>query len=91
MEFRKSRTMRRTRIAAAAFSWKPFWGREGANIVAPGGLATPGPYEGQPLVWQEYAELPRFAGRYPVLGSWVVAGRPSEAPYERAAVPTGTR
>jgi glutathionylspermidine synthase len=55
---------------------KPFWGREGANIAAPGGIETPGPYAGQPRVWQQWAELPCFAGRYPVLGSWVVAGRP---------------
>lgn len=54
---------------------KPFWGREGANIAAPG-LETPGPYGHQPLLWQSYAELPCFAGRYPVLGSWIIAGRP---------------
>ncbi len=54
---------------------KPFWGREGANIVSPVG-ATPGPYADQPAVWQRYAELPCFRGRYPVLGSWLVAGRP---------------
>lgn len=53
---------------------KPLWGREGANIIAPG-IATDGPYEDQPRVWQAYAELPRFDGRYPVLGSWIVAGK----------------
>jgi glutathionylspermidine synthase len=54
---------------------KPFWGREGANITAPG-IDTPGPYAGQPRVWQQWAELPCYAGRYPVLGSWVIAGAP---------------
>jgi glutathionylspermidine synthase len=54
---------------------KPFWGREGANIVAPGGR-TPGPYADQPMVWQSYAELPQFDGRHPVLGSWIIAGAP---------------
>lgn len=54
---------------------KPLFGREGANIIAPG-IATDGPYDDQPRVWQAYAELPRFDGRYPVLGSWVVAGTP---------------
>lgn len=54
---------------------KPFYGREGANISAPG-LETDGPYADQPRVWQAWAELPCFAGRYPVLGSWLVAGRP---------------
>lgn len=55
---------------------KPFWGREGANVVPPAGAATPGPYAGQPKVWQRYAELPCFGGRFPVLGSWLVAGKP---------------
>jgi glutathionylspermidine synthase len=54
---------------------KPLWGREGANIVAPG-IETEGPYADQQRVWQAYAELPVFAGRYPVIGSWVVAGQP---------------
>jgi glutathionylspermidine synthase len=54
---------------------KPVFGREGANVVAPG-ISTDGPYDDQPRVWQAYAELPRFDGRYPVLGSWVIAGQP---------------
>lgn len=53
---------------------KPLWGREGANIAAPG-IATDGPYADQPRLWQAYAELPRMGGRYPVLGSWVIAGK----------------
>nr|WP_272876006.1 glutathionylspermidine synthase family protein [Neoroseomonas soli] len=52
---------------------KPLWGREGSNISAPG-IETDGPYGDQPRVWQEYAELPVFGGRYPVLGSWIIAG-----------------
>ena len=54
---------------------KPLWGREGANITAPG-IATPGPYGAEGFVHQAWAELPCVDGRYPVLGSWVVAGRP---------------
>jgi glutathionylspermidine synthase len=54
---------------------KPLFGREGANVSAPG-IETDGPYADQPRVWQAYAELPRFDGRYPVLGSWIVAGKP---------------
>ena len=54
---------------------KPFWGREGANIHWPGG-EVPGPYGQQPMLWQAYAELPCFSGRYPVLGSWVIGGVP---------------
>jgi glutathionylspermidine synthase len=53
---------------------KPLWGREGANIQAPG-ITTDGPYGEQPRVWQAYAELPCFDGRYPVIGSWVIAGQ----------------
>jgi glutathionylspermidine synthase len=54
---------------------KPLWGREGANIVAPF-MATPGPYGAEGFVHQAWAELPSVDGRYPVLGSWVVAGKP---------------
>lgn len=54
---------------------KPLWGREGANIIAPG-IATDGPYDAQPRMWQRYDELPCFDGRYPVIGSWIVAGKP---------------
>jgi glutathionylspermidine synthase len=54
---------------------KPLWGREGSNISAPG-IETEGPYADQKRVWQAYAELPAFGGRYPVIGSWLIAGRP---------------
>ena len=54
---------------------KPFWGREGANVAAPGRPETPGPYGDAPRIWQAWAELPRFDGAYPVLGSWIIAGR----------------
>jgi glutathionylspermidine synthase len=53
---------------------KPLWGREGANVTAPG-FATPGPYGEEGFVHQAWAELPCVDGRYPVLGSWVVGGR----------------
>ncbi len=52
---------------------KPLWGREGANVTAPG-HATAGPYGAEGYVHQAWAELPCFDGRYPVLGSWLVAG-----------------
>jgi glutathionylspermidine synthase len=54
---------------------KPLFGREGANVTAPG-IATEGPYGAEGFVHQQYAELPCFAGRYPVLGSWLIAGEP---------------
>ena len=53
---------------------KPLWGREGANITAPG-LITPGPYGAEGFVHQRWAELPCVDGRYPVLGSWLIGGR----------------
>jgi glutathionylspermidine synthase len=52
---------------------KPLWGREGANVTAPG-IATPGPYGDGDFVHQAWARLPCVDGRYPVIGSWVVAG-----------------
>ncbi|MBY0333672.1 MAG: glutathionylspermidine synthase family protein [Acetobacteraceae bacterium] len=65
---------------------KPFHGREGANISAPG-IETDGPYGRQPRVYQAWAELPCFAGRYPVLGSWLVAGRPAGLGIREDATP----
>ncbi|WP_052388634.1 glutathionylspermidine synthase family protein [Belnapia moabensis] len=65
---------------------KPYWGREGANITAPG-AEIPGPYTDQPRVWQRYAELPCFAGRYPALGSWVIAGVPAGLGIREDATP----
>jgi len=55
---------------------KPIWGREGANITAPG-HATGGSYGAEGHVFQQWAELPCVDGRYPVLGAWVVGGRPA--------------
>lgn len=54
---------------------KPLFGREGANIIAPG-FATPGPYGGEGFVYQQWAELPCVDGHYPVIGGWIIAGRP---------------
>ena len=55
---------------------KPLHSREGANIeiVTQQGErhASDGPYTG-PAIVQAYHPLPQFAGRYPLVGSWVVA------------------
>ena len=53
---------------------KPLFGREGANISAPG-LVTPGPYTEAARVYQAYRELPQVGGSYPVFGTWVVGAR----------------
>ena len=54
---------------------KPLWGREGANVTAPG-WTTGGPYGQEGFVHQQWAELPRTDGRYAVIGSWVIEGTP---------------
>ncbi|MEN9353701.1 MAG: hypothetical protein RL318_1026 [Fibrobacterota bacterium] len=69
--------------AALKSGWvrKPFFSREGANIQLsmPSGreMAVAGPYEGGPCILQEYHPLPSFDGRYAVIGSWMIADRPS--------------
>ncbi len=53
---------------------KPLFGREGANISAPG-FETPGPFAKDGRVYQAWRELPCVGGMYPVFGTWVVDGR----------------
>jgi glutathionylspermidine synthase len=58
---------------------KPVHAREGANIqVVVGGqvvFETDGPYAQGPFVYQRYAPPHLFAGRYPILGAWIVNGK----------------
>jgi glutathionylspermidine synthase len=61
---------------------KPLLGREGSNIeLVRRGLprqratSTGEPYGSEGYVRQALAALPEFSGNYPVIGSWVVAGR----------------
>jgi glutathionylspermidine synthase len=54
---------------------KPLFGREGANITAPG-VTTDGPYGGEGFVYQQWAPLPCVDGHYPVIGGWIIAGQP---------------
>jgi glutathionylspermidine synthase len=55
---------------------KPLFSREGANIALhwPDGrqLASDGPYRTGPWIQQAAHPLPSFAGRYPLVGSWIV-------------------
>jgi glutathionylspermidine synthase len=53
---------------------KPLFGREGANITAPG-VTTGGPYGGEGFVYQQWAPLPCVDGQYPVIGGWIINGR----------------
>jgi len=54
---------------------KPLFGREGANIAAPG-ISTDGPYWDDALVYQAWCPLPCVEGRHAVFGSWLVGGKP---------------
>lgn len=60
---------------------KPIYSREGANVqVVEGGRVvaeTEGRYGAEGFVYQAHAELPAFEGRYPVIGSWVIASQPA--------------
>ena len=54
---------------------KPIFSREGANVSINAGGRTveePGTYGAEGYIWQAYHELPRFAGNYTVIGSWIV-------------------
>jgi len=52
---------------------KPLFGREGANVSAPG-TETAGAYGEEGYVHQLYLELPRTDDRYALIGSWVING-----------------
>jgi glutathionylspermidine synthase len=59
---------------------KPIWGLQGQNIS----IITPefqevseGNSGAEGFVYQSYAKLPEFDGKFPVVGSWVVGGKAS--------------
>jgi glutathionylspermidine synthase len=65
---------------------KPIYSREGANIevVLPGRAGrqavptvSPGPYGAEGHIVQAWHPLPRFQGRRPVCGVWLIAGMPA--------------
>ena len=64
-----------------AYARKPLLSREGANVTlvmfGEEVAASGGDYGAEGYVYQALAPLPRFDGRVPVLGSWVVAGEPA--------------
>ncbi len=57
---------------------KPIFAREGNNIrvVENNRILhqTGGPYEGGPMIYQEWCPLPEFDGSFAVVGSWMVNG-----------------
>jgi glutathionylspermidine synthase len=59
---------------------KPLFSREGCNVeIRRGGNVThtPGSYGNEGYVFQRYTALPVFDGNYPVIGSWIVDGKPA--------------
>lgn len=58
---------------------KPKLGREGADIqvLEPGASPRAGDYGQEGFVFQAHHPLPEFSGRYPVVGSWVIASQPA--------------
>ncbi len=62
------------------FVKKPILGREGANIQLSGTFADTliegshraAEYDSSGYIYQEYAPLPNFQGKHPVIGSWIV-------------------
>jgi glutathionylspermidine synthase len=59
---------------------KPLLSREGANVtIRSRGVVRqqPGGYGEEGFVYQGVAPLPAFAGRYPVIGAWIVGDQPA--------------
>ena len=67
------------------FVKKPILGREGANIHLSGtfsdtlidGSHQLAEYDADGYVYQEYAPLPDFEGKHPVIGSWIIGDEPA--------------
>ena len=64
---------------------KPILGREGANIQLAGtfsdnlldGSHQTAEYEGNGYIYQQYAPLPDFQGKHPLIGSWIIGDEPA--------------
>lgn len=60
---------------------KPQWGREGQNMqVVKNGVVVAqndGYYGEDKVVVQEHIEMPCYDGFYPIIGSWVINGKPA--------------
>ena len=65
----------------ANYAKKPIFSREGENVslVVRGETIeeTSGEYGEEGFVYQEYFELPEFDGKHPIIGSWVIGGKPA--------------
>lgn len=67
------------------FVKKPILGREGANIHLAGtfsdklleGSHDVAEYDSDGYIYQEYAPLPNFDGKHPLIGSWIIGDEPA--------------
>jgi len=77
-----------------SYARKPLYSREGANVtlVEAGAVVASGEggYGAEGHVVQALARLPTFDGRYPVIGSWLVAGEPAGINLREDATPITT-
>ena len=59
---------------------KPQFSREGCNVAIFDdnhiSSSTDGPYKSGPHILQALATIPSFAGNFPVVGSWIISGKP---------------
>ncbi len=64
-----------------SYAKKPIYSREGENVqlVLDGSTIeeTQGDYGDNAYIYQQYFELPEFDGRHPILGSWMIGGKPA--------------
>jgi glutathionylspermidine synthase len=77
-----------------SYARKPLYSREGSNVtlVEAGAVVASGEggYGAEGHVVQALARLPTFDGRYPVIGSWLVAGEPAGINLREDATPITT-
>jgi glutathionylspermidine synthase len=72
------------------FVKKPLYSREGANVSITTDdtvIDVGGDYGEEGFIWQAYHGLPRFDGRYAVIGSWLVGDLPAGIGIREDATP----
>ena len=64
-----------------SYAKKPLLSREGANVTLIENdtilQATQGEYGEEGFIYQQLQKLPCFDGNYPVIGSWLIGGKPA--------------
>ncbi|PMR69928.1 glutathionylspermidine synthase family protein [Halomonas heilongjiangensis] len=70
----------RDEVLSGRWVRKPFFSREGANIRVESRQGIDeevlGPYADGPQVLQAWCPPPEMGGQYPIIGSWIVGGKP---------------